>query len=163
MKRYLLFILLLLVILNISLVGYYLWKKSSEQVFFCPVPREYCKKGKLIEIEGRYFGIGFDVPAGTPILAAISGLTSGGRVSLKDRGIFPTLTIKDKESGYAVNYIITEDDYLDFSPVSVREEVCLARKGTVGEWGVNLIFRVWSKKEGRYDTLEIEPKDLIEK
>jgi hypothetical protein len=47
---------------------------GSEASFACPVPEEFCEEGMaLLRDDGSFYGLGFFLPEGTPILAVAEG------------------------------------------------------------------------------------------
>ena len=167
MKRFVALLLFLLLVLDGFLFFWLQRKKTSlpketKAPFVCPVPGKYCLKGKIIEVEGRYLGIGFFLPEGTPIFAVIEGATRGGRVSYTPKignGRYPTIIIEGEK--FEAVYTLTGEDYQGWARVSQGEEIARARKGVIGNTGANLMIRIMEKKTDKI--LELKPGDLAKK
>lgn len=46
---------------------------SSKETFSCPVSKEYCEKGKVVQLEGKYFAIAYKLPAGETVKTIFGG------------------------------------------------------------------------------------------
>ncbi|MGI6278259.1 MAG: hypothetical protein ACOYJ8_00340 [Patescibacteria group bacterium] len=139
----------------------FLKEEEGQKSFSCPVPREYCSKGKIIELEGEYVGVGYRVPEGTPILAVLPGHIKGSGVVLKESGggtgRYPGLIISSPSNDLRVHYILTGDDYLGFDNVIQTEEISTARVGNIANFKVNLLVSVYDDQ----DRLKLEPQNFI--
>lgn len=166
-RRFLVFALAVFVLVDIGLA---IWWYDSKQhssgrvleksTFVCPVPRKYCRKGKVIKSDGHYLGVGYQVPVGTPILAVFNGQTRGGRIKFslpenKDR--FSTILLKGG-GDLEASYILTGSDYQGIANFIQGEEIDHTREGEITSFGVNLLIQVWQGEERKM--IELVPKDF---
>lgn len=127
-------------------------KKPSKLVIKCPVPKEYCDKGKEIVYQGQNLGLGFLLPKDTVIKAAFAGeveigSASGGKLKVKKH---PTADLYGKEdfNGYIASYdlfgilAVTSDD----KTITKGDTIGAITEGSYPEeepfGGVNLIFYI---------------------
>ena len=161
MRKLLLSFLVFLVFLNIGLYGYLQLVRSSKKIYrSCPVPAEHCRQGKIIEIKGEYFGIGYAVPVGTPILAVFDGQTRGGGLTFSPElggKQFSTVVLTDKNSNSEADYILTGEGYQGFDSFSQEQEITGAREGEIADFGVNLIVRIRNLDGNEVDRHFLDP------
>lgn len=160
--RYFIYLLLVLVLLNIGLYAYYLYRAKSRSYLACPVPKEYCKQGKIIEYNGIYFGVGYRVPAGTPVLAVIGGQIQGSGVSYTEElggGRFPGLMLTDYSNGQRVSYILTGEGYSVLADVSQSEEIVKSREGNIANFEVNLLVTVHNNNDSG-EPVKLSPRNF---
>lgn len=123
---------------------------SFPNTYNCPVPKDYCRQGRIIKVEGQIMGIGFQLPKNTPIYPVFKGsIRTGGTVYLKKLGgeRFPTLTIVDEVNQREVVYTFTGKDYLSTDKIA-GETILQAREGQIANFGVNLLINAY-KIEGK--------------
>lgn len=73
----------------------------------CPVPKDYCDKGKVIIANGKIVGTGFSLPSGTPLSASLEGTTQLGVMQdgkTKEKHPIVWLYGKEKLEGYVATY-----------------------------------------------------------
>ncbi len=76
----------------------------------CPVKGKYCRKAKVVNLGGEYFGLGFSVPAGEEYRAVVDSIRLiGGTMSVgqsveeEERFFLETLMGRDTSVTYLVN------------------------------------------------------------
>ena len=126
MKRILFVGIFLLIIVNILLsFVYFASRRTAKQnpsqaaslpLLLCPVPKEYCAKGKIITVKGQFVGIGYSVPAGTPLYAIFSGGLRPGWVA-SSNGRKPLIMLENKEKQTEAVYQITGQDFTRYDAV----------------------------------------------
>ena len=105
--------------------------------FSCPVAKEFCSSGKEIYDGKTFLGIGYNLPVGTKIYAAISGNIIFGGAEDKERKILSHAKIviggTGENQGYSVRY-----DYFGL-PISQNENLKqITRRDELGAvWGGN--------------------------
>jgi len=142
-KRFLLSLLGLAFLLNLVLGGYYFYLRYQKTKFVCPVPKEYCKTAKVIEIEGRYFGLGYKVPEGTPIYAVRNGFLDKGFFGLNPKyggGNYPVLLL-ETGNDEAIDYIHTGSESQLKVDVAGGGQIGVAGKSDISNLGVNVVIR----------------------
>lgn len=140
----------------------------SRFTFSCPVPKEFCSKGKIIKDKDKILGLGFNLPVGTKIYAATSGRIVFGGTEDQKMNIPPHATIDigitDRYEPYSMHY-----EYFGLHlPQKERETKTVEQKEELGAlWGgsfpqklpyegINLIFSV--RNEGR--DIELKASDF---
>lgn len=175
MKRPLVLIFLVLLLVNGLLAFYYFFRLRPSQdrqiredikkevSFLCPVPVEYCESGRVVEIDGAYLGVGYQVPEGTPILAVLSGQVKGSGVTYRQSaggGRYPGLILTDLANDIVVHYVLTGEDFSELINVDKGEQILLAREGKIANFGVNLIISVYQNIGEGQEEVKLEPKDF---
>ncbi len=175
MKRPLVLFFLILLLATIGfLASYYffIFRPAREDELFierstikkflhCPVPQEYCSRGKIVEVDGSYLGIGYQVPENTPILAVFAGQVKNSRmnyINMTSGGQFPSLILTDFNSGFSVNYVLTGRDEQRLVNVWAEEEILKTQSGEIADFGVNLIVSVFDAEK---EIIKLEPKDFL--
>lgn len=145
----LLYLLVFLFLANLGLLIAYRYLPSFlqryEQKLHCPVLPKYCSQGKVIEIDGRYFGIGYKLPTGSPIFAVSDGETRGGTLTFSYKlggQRFPTIILRSKTGENEIDYILTGDDYRDIANVRQGDKISISGEGLIGNSDVNLVVRL---------------------
>lgn len=172
MKRPLVLILLVLLLVNGLLAFYYFFHLRPRQeqkalmgadgkkmTLFCPVPKEYCSKGKVVEFGEDYVGVGYQVPEGTPVLAVISGrATNYGKnyVPSVGGGHYSGIKLVGNDSNLTIDYVRVSDPFAILADYDQGEEIITVKAGEIASFGVNLLVRV-SDNQG---ILELEPVDF---
>lgn len=171
MKRPLVLILLVLLLVNGLLAFYYFFRLRPSQdrqiredikkevSFLCPVPVEYCDSGRVVEIDGAYLGVGYQVPEGTPVLAVISGrATNYGKNYLPSvgGGHYSGIKLVGNDSNLTIDYVRVSDPFTILADYDQGEEIITVKAGEIANFGVNLLVRV-SDNQG---ILELEPVDF---
>ena len=90
-KKKLIFV-IIFVVLIVAGLGYFSYQYfrpttntlSHKYTFIGPVPAQYCDSGKIIKSQGQYVGIGYQLPAGTQMLATFTGQATSIAISLSD-------------------------------------------------------------------------------
>jgi len=149
-KVVLFFSLLLLLIIGFELFVLFGPKKptTSKISYACPVPTQYCKQGKVIKVNGKYFGLGYTLPVDTPIYAIINGQTRGGRTSFSPqigKGTYPNIILYNFETNYEVVYILTNNDYQGLTDVKKAAQIDRSRQGKIANYDYNLILKIYNK------------------
>jgi len=156
-----------LLVVDLVMVGYFFWLRSSRnkseetKTFLCPVPAEYCDSGRIIEIDGAYVGVGYQVPEGTPILAALPGQVKNSRTTFLGKtggGQFVSLNLVDPSTGFNVYYVLAGEDKEILVNVSRGEEILLTRGGEVANFGVSLLVSVVGSDQKK---LPLAPDDFV--
>jgi len=143
-KKFLLFLLGFLCFINICLNAYYYYQRYQKQSFFCPVPQKYCKDARKIEINGKFFGIGYKVPEKTPIYAVSNGFLDKGYFSLNPKyggGNYPVLMLTTI-SNENIEYIFTGREIKKGTEALKKEQIGLAGKENFANYDINLVIRM---------------------
>jgi len=151
MKRFLFVSILLLIIVTILLIFVYIpSRRTAKQIslqtaplplLLCPVPKEYCTKGKVIKAKGQFTGIGYSVPVGTPLYAIFSGGLRPGWVA-SSNGRKPLIILENKEKQMEAVYQITGQDFTRYDAVKQGGKIGEAREGRIDQSGLNLIISI---------------------
>ncbi len=163
MKKILVLWLALLLFFGIVVLDYFTgfpFDLMVKDKFSCPVSRKYCKSGEVIKIEGNYFGIGYKVPEGESIFAAVNGQVQGKGTQFPYKlggERFPGLILKNKERNIEVNYIFTGEDLFQVKEVNKGEEIIKISEGEVANFGVNLLVTIYDTSNGERKLLEYKP------
>lgn len=129
----------------------------------CPVPQEFCKQGMVIKDGDKYLGIGYSLPVGTKIYAAISGNAVFGGTEDKSLGIttHSKIIIGESNSAQAVTYEffgLPQDQKIPAKTVAQGEELGAVWGGSFPNKppysNINLLFYV----ESGGKTAEINPE-----
>lgn len=70
----------------------------------CPVPREFCNKGKIIKQNGKLIGLGFELPVNASLFSAASGTIREGIQQGENTPPHPILLLRGQ--GELEDYII---------------------------------------------------------
>lgn len=79
----------------------------TKVILACPVPKEFCDKGKVIIANGKVVGMGFTLLPGTPLSASLDGTAQLGVVQdgkTKEKHPIVWLQGKEKLEGYVTTY-----------------------------------------------------------
>jgi hypothetical protein len=136
-------------------------KTSLTTTFACPIPQTYCHKGKLIKVKDNYVGIGYQLPAGTPIYAIIDGGTKGGGVVFSEElggKRFPSIVLEDQT--YRVNYIFIGNDYLSRIMATKGQELIKTNSGNIANFDINLLITVYKLIDGKLERLSLTTEEL---
>jgi len=153
-----------LIVFNIFRAPYFL--KKNKAGFLCPLPKKYCSRGKTISYKDYYLGVGWKVPAGTPISAVFSGQTKGGRVSYSEEiggGRFPTILLIGDDGVYEVTYVLTGNDYQGINDIEKGEKIETVRDSSVADLNVNLLVTIYKKENGQKTPLYLKISDFSNK
>lgn len=122
---------------------------GSEIPIACPVPEEFCRTAtELFRDDGSFYGLGFTLPAETPILAVADGKVEGG-----SNGWWSPANDPDKRY-YPIAYSLTAGSlnfhysYVNDSPVDPSSAEVEARQelGRVTRYGFDkCVNRCWAK------------------
>ena len=124
----------------------------------CPVPKEFCSQAKEVDAGAEFSGLGFNLPAGTSVLAVFSGTITDepkvkGRLSNE-----PLLYLTDLKGDMVVySYYGTISSAVGKS-VSAGSEIGKIGPGSfpVGPIsGLNFLFSL--KQGGKYQKISIKP------
>jgi hypothetical protein len=150
MKR-ILFILLLtlfliVIFLFLAYLTYFSLQKNSLVALslphlVCPVPKEYCAQGKIIKVKDQFVGIGYTIPADTPLFAVFSGGLRPGWVA-SSNGRKPLIMLENKEKKMEAVYQITGKDFTLYEVVTQGGKIAEAREGRIDQSGLNLIISI---------------------
>ncbi|WP_423226594.1 hypothetical protein [Candidatus Amarolinea aalborgensis] len=110
-------------------------------LLLCPVPKEYCTKGKVIKVKGQFTGIGYSVPVGTPLYAIFSGGLRPGWVA-SSKGRKPLIILENKEKQTEAVYQITGQDFTRYDAVKQGGKIGGVREGRIDQSGLNLIISI---------------------
>ncbi|MBC7264290.1 MAG: hypothetical protein H5T64_08005 [Chloroflexi bacterium] len=121
------------------------------------MPKEFCQQGKKITLGGRYAGVGYLLPAGTPFLAALDGELRYGHVVMNPEyggETFQTVSVLNGRDHLICTYLGNPEYRTGM--VSKGEQIGRADQ-TLSPYGeVNLLFLY--EKGG--EPVEITAKDF---
>lgn len=151
MKRILFVGIFLLIIVTISLFfANFASRQTAKQnpsqaaslpLLQCPVPKEYCAKGKIIKVKDQFAGIGYTVPADTPLYAVFSGGLRPGWVT-SSNGRKPLIILENIEKQMEAVYQITGPDFTQYEAVKQGGKIAEAQEGNIDQSGANLIISI---------------------
>lgn len=164
MKNIILLFFLTLFIIVILL--FFVYTKQNSSVSFslpqlvCPVPKEYCTKGKIIKVKGQFAGIGYSVPVGVSIHAIFNGgLRPGWAASSNGRK--PLIFLENKSQQIEAVYQITGQDFTQYEVAKQGEKIAEAKGGNIDPSGVNLIIYIRRLDNKTNSIIPVKPSDFI--
>ncbi|MBU1000509.1 hypothetical protein KKE78_03900 [Patescibacteria group bacterium] len=130
--------------------------KPAKPVLSCPVPENFCAQPRMIENNGNYYALGFNLPQGTPLLAAFSGkVENEPKISNH-----PLLYLRDNKGNEAVYSFYGTTTIPLGNTVSVGTEIAKIGEGLfppVAPFiGLNATFSL--KKAGAFQ--KVSPEDF---
>lgn len=164
-KRSIIILVLILIVTILILVVYLFFPFQKISLFIkypCPVPKKYCRLGKIIRIERNYIGIGYRLPENTSMLAIVDGASRGGRLNFNPKygeGTYSTIVISQNGST-EVDYIYSGKDFQNFGKVAVGEEIGKTTEGAISDFDVNLIIRLRQNSPGKSEIIELTPANF---
>jgi len=156
----LIFVFLLLLIGGLSYFIFFYNSNLFKKVqFVCPVSKALCKRGQVVRMGDKYFGIGYKLDVGEPIKAVIDAEGIIGMTSLKiDSNVGNYYSIlQTADNGYSVKYIVTRT----LSPYGKKyykagETITTADLNTIGSLDMNLLVVVYQDDK----RVEFQPKNF---
>ena len=144
-KLFLLFLILFVVIL-VLVGGRFATRRPGKQTasapapaarFFCPVPKQYCKTGKVLTLEGQYAGVGYVLPPGTGLYSVFGGgLRPGWAVSPDGRE--PLIILENKKLKIEAVYRITGPSFTRYNVARQGEKIAEAQEALLAGSGFNI-------------------------
>jgi hypothetical protein len=132
--------------------------------FTCPVPKQYCRSGKAMIYDGRELGVGYRLPAQTPIYAVKAGAVYlGGSTYSKKLGgkTYPRLSIFNSRENIVIDYVFTGKEPEAQTTVKAGDELLKIDKGEVAKFGVNLLIRAYRQdKTGKRNAIPLKVSDF---
>jgi len=116
-------------------------KHPSEQIF-CPVPKEFCRKWKIVNFNGKYLGVGVFLPKQTSFYAPFDGLLSYGKTKLsKEFGghEFPNIKIQTTDGMEITFYFSGESKVIGRNRVVRGQELGIIKKNLPFDEDVSLV------------------------
>ena len=126
----------------------------------CPAPKEYCTQGKILKVKDQFAGIGYSVPADTPLYAVFSGGLRPGWV-VSSNGRKPLIILENKDKQIEAVYQITGPDYTRYEAVAQGGKIGEAREGSIDQTGANLIITIRRMNAKTNPLIPLEASDFI--
>ncbi|MFZ1594289.1 MAG: hypothetical protein WAW26_00405 [Anaerolineae bacterium] len=152
MKRSLALVVCILVAVNLLLVYAYFrlgqQKKPVQQhalpQFPCPLPATYCGSYREVKANGRFYGIAWSLPPGTPIYSLFAGPVFPVRVIAPPSFVQPGLSLESLDKQWRAIYVFTGSDVIRYTVATAPGETLLnAREGNIASFGANLVLRLF--------------------
>lgn len=162
-KQKLLSLILVLLVVLIAILSYFVFiyrgNFFGKITFVCPVRKELCKTGKIIQVNNKYFAIGYKLDVGEAINAVIDGEGVIGKTSLKlDSGIGNYYSVfQTADSGYSIQYVFTRTQ-LPYGKKNYQagEAITTADLNLIGSLNVNFLVIVYKDNK----VLELKPSSF---
>lgn len=154
MKRSLAIVVCVLVIANLLLVYAYfrlgLQKKPTQPQslpqFPCPLPVSYCSSYREVKANGRFYGIAWSLPPGTPIYSLFAGPIFPVKMPAWPSFVHPGLSLESLDKKWRAVYVFTGPDVVRYTVARAPGETLLnAREGNIAGSGANLVLRLYRK------------------
>ena len=152
MKRSLAIVVCILVIANLLLVYAYfrlgLQKKPTQPQSLpqlpCPLPALYCSSYREVKANGRFYGIAWSLPPGTPIYSLFAGPIFPARAPVWPSFVHPGLSLESKDKKWRALYAFTGHDVIRYTVAWAPGVTLLnAREGRIASFEANLVLRLY--------------------
>ena len=152
MKRSLAIVVCILVIVNLLLVYAYFrlgqQKKPTQPhplpQFPCPLPASYCNSYREVKANGRFYGIAWRLPPGTPVYSLFAGPIFPVRAPAWPSFVHPGLSLESLDKKWRALYVFTGPDVIRYTVARAPGETLLnAREGSVASFEANLVLRLY--------------------
>lgn len=152
MKRSLAIGVCILIIVNLLLVYSYLRLKQQKKTvqphalpqFPCPLPALYCSSYHEVKSNGRFYGIAWSLPPGTPVYSLFAGPIFPVRAPVWPSFVHPGLSLESIDKKWRAIYVFTGDDVIRYTMASAPGEKLLnVREGSIAGSGANLVLRLY--------------------
>ena len=152
MKRSLAIVVCILVSVNLLLVYAYFrldqQKKPTQPhplpQFPCPLPASYCSSYREVKANGRFYGIAWSLPPGTPVYSLFAGPILPVRVPAWPSFVHPGLSLESLDKKWRAIYVFTGHDVMRYTVARAPGETLLkAREGSVASFEANLVLRLY--------------------
>lgn len=165
MKKIFVVLPIALIVLNIALGGYYLYLQYfKKQPYSCPVPKEYCKKGKVITIKGKYYGIGYNLPQNTSLYSMFDGQLNTSYITFSQElggGTYQGITIVNDNSKETAVYLFNNKNNSVISrKVNSNEAIANLESENISNFKVNLIVKIIRNVNGKTETVPIKTNNF---
>ena len=166
-KLFLLFLILLVVIL-VLVGGRFATRRPGKQTtfvpnsptrFFCPVPKQYCKTGTVLTLEGQYAGVGYALPPGSGLYAVFGGglrpgwaVSSAGRESL--------IILENKKLKMEAVYRMTGPSFTRYNVAGAGEKIAEAQEARLAESGFNIVIYIRRTDAKSKPVMPVQPADF---
>jgi len=152
MKRILAVLVCILVIVN--MLFFYLYFRLGQQKkpvqlnalpqFPCPLPASYCSSYREVKSNGRFYGIAWSLPPGTPIYSLFAGPIFPIKMPVWPSFIHPGLSLESLDKKWRAIYVFTGPDVVRYTVARAPGETLLnAREGNIAGSGANLVLRLY--------------------
>ena len=152
MKRSLAIVVCILVIVNLLLVcAYFRLEQQKKPVqphalpqFPCPLPASYCSSYREVKANGRFYGIAWSLPPGTPVYSLFSGPIFPVKVPVLPSFSQPGLTLESMDKKWRAVYVFTGPELIRYTVAHAQGEMLLrAREGSVASFGANFVLQIY--------------------
>lgn len=152
MKRSLMLVVCILVAVNLLLV--YVYFRLGQQKkpvqpqtlpqFPCPLPASYCSSYREVKANGRFYGIAWSLPPGTPVYSLFAGPIFPVRAPAWPSFVHPGLSLESVDKKWRAIYVFTGPDVIRYTVAWAPGETLLnAREGSIASFEANLVLRLY--------------------
>jgi len=152
MKRSLTIVVCILVIVNLLLVYSYFRLKQQKKAaqshalpqFPCPLPASYCSSYREVKANGRFYGIAWSLPPGTPVYSLFAGPIFPVRVPVWPSFVHPGLSLESLDKKWRAVYVFTGSDVMRYTVANTPGETLFkAREGRIASFKANFVLQIY--------------------
>jgi len=152
MKRSLIIVVCVLVLANLLLVYVYFrrghQKKPTQpqslSQFPCPLPASYCSSYHEVKSNGRFYGIAWDLPPGTPVYSLFAGPIFPVKMPVWPSFVHPGLSLESLDKKWRAVYVFTGSDVMRYTVANTPGETLFkAREGRIASFKANFVLQIY--------------------
>lgn len=112
--------------------------------FPCPLPASYCSSYREVKANGRFYGIAWSLPPGTPVYSLFAGPIFPVRAPAWPSFVHPGLSLESVDKKWRAIYVFTGPDVIRYTVAWAPGETLLnAREGSIASFEANLVLRLY--------------------